>query len=145
MMESRTTSEKAQPGRRFSRRLEKRKAYGVLIVCGLLATLANAVLGDGVVPPFLRGGLTAFQAVAIGTVFLLFVAVFAWFCRDMIDEHEVRAIGDGQSAATAGVIVAYPVWYVLWRGGLVPEPSHEALYATLVLFSAGVFVLRKYA
>ena len=43
---------------------------------------------------------------------------------------ELERQNNYRAAAFAGTvyIVAYPVWFLLWKGGFVPEPIHWMLF-----------------
>ena len=41
------------------------------------------------------------------------------------------------SYGASAFVVAYPAWFLLWKGGLLPEPHHLALF---LIFYAGAFL-----
>jgi hypothetical protein len=127
------------------RRREYRRGFAAFVGCGLLATLGNVVLGDGLVPPFLRGSLAPGAAIWLAVGFIAAIAVIAWLAHGLLDEHEVSASMYGQAAACAIVVVAYPVWFLLWKGGLAHEPSHAGIYLTLLLVSWAGYAYKKFA
>lgn len=137
-----TSVDTLTPGRR--RRREYRKGFTVFIGFGLLATLGNAILGDGVIPPFLLGPLSPVVALGLAAGFVVAIGLLAWLASGLLDEHEVDAIAFGQEWAWAIVAIGYPVWYLLWRGDLAREPSHVAMFVTLLLVSWAGYVYRKF-
>ncbi|NYT40913.1 hypothetical protein HZY97_09115 [Sphingomonas sp. R-74633] len=110
---------------------------------GLMAgfMLLGGVIGAGmVVMEHNQGVLPA--AVAIGIVVLLTLGIGGgtwWFLRS-VDEVERR---DNYLASTIALnfyLIAYANWYFLWKGAVVPEPDHEALFiATMIVMAAAYF------
>jgi FtsH-binding integral membrane protein len=120
----------------------------ILLFSGL--TLAGAAVGfvfamfesknefylGGTIPPGVAIALAviAFVAMVWGTVAY----------KRRIDEVVLR---DNIYAAAWGafvVFVGYPVWFLLWKGNLLPEPSHMVLYAVLYVVTCAVYLYRKY-
>jgi FtsH-binding integral membrane protein len=96
----------------------------------------NDVALGGTIPP----------AVAIALAVVTFVAM-VWGTvayKRRIDEVVLR---DNIYAGAWGaftIFVGYPVWFLLWKGGLLPEPSHMAMYAILYVVTCAVYLFRKY-
>ena len=96
----------------------------------------NDVTLGGTIPP----------AVAIALAVVTFVAM-VWgtlVYKRRIDEVVLR---DNIYAGAWGaftVLVGYPVWFLLWKGSLLPEPSHMAMYAALSVVTCAVYLFRKY-
>lgn len=67
---------------------------------------------------------------SLGLAILYLVAVIGGglLLRNVTDE--VERLNGYKAASFAGMalMVVYPVWYVLWRGGFVPEPVHWMLF-----------------
>ena len=121
-----------------------RKGFAAFVICGIAATIANGLFGGGVLPPFLRGTLSAPTAVALAVGYIVIMLLFVWFGRGVFDEHEISSSAYGQSAATGIVVVGYPIWFVLWKGDLMPEPSHVMMFATVLVVSWAGYAYRKY-
>lgn len=139
-----STNNKLTAEEQRKRRREFRQGYVAFIACGIIATIGNAVFGGGAIPGFLRGELTPVVAVGLVAAWIAVILLFVWFGRDMLDEHETSCAVYGQSAATGIVVFGYPVWFLLWKGGLIPEPSHVTLFATLLFVSWAGFFYKKY-
>ena len=69
-------------------------------------------------------------AVAIGlaAAFLLSVLGASLLLNRQMDEVERLNSYRASSIAGTFYFIAYPVWFLLWKGGLVPEPMHGALF-----------------
>jgi hypothetical protein len=81
---------------------------------------------------------------AIAAAILLVALVFGSlrFFR-VVDEVERR---DNMLASTIGLyfyMIAYMVWFPLWRGALVPEPDHMLLFAGTFLVMIVAYIWKK--
>lgn len=67
---------------------------------------------------------------SLGLVALYLVAVIGggFLLRKVTDEVERQNGYKAASFAGMALMVVYPVWYLLWRGGFVPEPVHWMLF-----------------
>jgi hypothetical protein len=115
---------------------------GTLVAAGNL-DLANptssalAFFDDGVIP----------TAVALIMVFLWAVVmpVVAWFWHTRaIDEQEAAAYRDGGYYAAYAYLILAPVWWLLWRGGLLPEPNGVFIFIAFAVIWSAVWFWKKY-
>lgn len=96
----------------------------------------NEVALGGSIPP----------VVAVALAIVTFVAM-VWGTiayKRRIDEVVLR---DNIYAGAWGafvLMVGYPVWFLLWKGNLLPEPSHMAMYGVLYVVTCAVYLYRKY-
>lgn len=126
-------------------RAEKaRKRRFWAIVIGLM--VAGGIIG-GVQSVLTRGdpsaGLPAFWGIALAVIWFVSVLAGSWFFFKSVDEVEVR---DNLFAGTIAAYwygTIYPVWYFLWKGGVVPEPMHEAIFITTMLAMAAGYLGKK--
>lgn len=75
---------------------------------------------DTVWPSGLALGAVAFFVTVVGALVIL--------ANRNADELEKGYQAKGFEAAMWFMLFAYPSWYTLWKGGFVPEPSHQALF-----------------
>lgn len=113
---------------------------GFLAGAGFVVGLGTALLErddpagwPGTLPP-------VWAAIAAGIWLVAIIAGSIAFTR-RVDEVEravnVRAGHIGASFFLTG----YPAWYLLWKGGLVPEPRHEILFiATMAVMLLAYFI-----
>jgi hypothetical protein len=113
-----------------------RRFWTTLIVLALAGAVVGgimSVLTDG----DLSGPLPAGWAVAAALIYAAAVIGGSWYFFRTIDEVEMR---DNLWAATVAVYfysLVYPVWYLFWKGSLVPEPGHELIFiATMVVMTS---------
>ena len=119
-----------------SRRSRKVWLIGVLVAAGFVGgflsgyTQADALFDSTRTwPPALGVGLAILYLVAVvgGGVLL----------SRYTDEFERMAQYRATTAGAVAYIVVYPVWLLLWKSGLVPEPMHFIIY---LLFMAVVLI-----
>ena len=139
------------PGENLTPR-ERRRRY-ILSGCIFLGW----IMGIGL-PIMFEGGesaeaITIFSnsplptSVALAFVFVLLVIVPAitWYWhRYAVDEMEESAYRDGGYYAAYAFLFLTPLWWLLWRGGLLPEPNGVAIYLTFSLVWTIVWFWKKY-
>lgn len=120
--------------REAASRLKRILVIGALFVTGLV-TGFYAGFHDSIA--FVDRGGTWPPAMALGLLALFAVAMIAgtYVMNQVMDELERQR---GYKAASFGAVVllvGYPAWFLLWKGGFVPQPSHWLIY---VLFLVAV-------
>jgi hypothetical protein len=97
---------------------------GVGIVSGYSAghynEAARAVAGPAAWSP-------AVAAVLAG-IYLIASIAGSFLMNSVLDEVDRQRGYKAMSFAGTALIVAYPVWYMLWRGSLAVEPDHWILF-----------------
>lgn len=123
-----TTSDKISGEARLKQREQRIWAIkGSLFVIGLVSGgIAGYLAGESGFTSDAKWP-TSLAAALAGT-YLLAIAIGSWLLRELCDEVERQL--QYKSIAAAGIlyILAYPVWFVLWKGDLLPEPSHWQLF-----------------
>ncbi len=111
--------EKMQSGR-------SKRTLWILAGIGMVVGFFSAMLeGDG--EGFLNG-IPAAWAIASAAIFIAAISIGSWFYYRQMDEV-ARYTNLWAAAVTVNLyLIAYPIWYVLWRGELVREPSHEVIF-----------------
>jgi cation transport ATPase len=120
-----------------------RKRRAAMLVAASMVVAVAMVVGTAV---FKQGHGRITPGWAIAFVGLYLLAVFgSWrFACRVSDEVELRAnVGALATGGTAYALV-YPSWYFLWRGGLVPEPSHEALFVIAFLATMTAYLWKRF-
>lgn len=71
--------------------------------------------------------------------------LIAWFWHARaIDEQEAAAYRDGAYYAAYVYLIAAPLWWLLWRGGLLPEPNGIAIFFSFSVIWSSVWFWKKY-
>jgi hypothetical protein len=86
---------------------------------------------------------------AVAVVLALLVGIITpalsiyWHLR-VIDEQEAAAYNKGALIAMYAFWVGAPVWWLLWKGGLVSVPDGVLIYVTTVIIAVIVWLWAKY-
>lgn len=103
----------------------------------IVAALAVAGFVPGLYLGYTDGAALAESRPAVWspTLSLLLVGLYlaaviggGFLLRNVTDEVERQNGYKAASFAGMALMVVYPVWYLLWRGGFVPEPVHWMLF-----------------
>lgn len=133
------------PGEAADRVRKRRMLAGVatLFVLGLPVGFFAAMLERDNDGGFLTGTLPPWFAVTAALVTIVAIIGGSIAMHRRIDELERR---DNLIAGVMGanaVLALYPAWYILWRGQIVGEPSHEALFLIVFGVSTLTYVYLK--
>lgn len=85
--------------------------------------------------------LAIIMSVAIG-VFM--PAVTFYWHKNLVDEQEEAAYRFGALIAMCAFWFIAPVWWFLWRGGMLPEIDRIALYFITIFVALIVWFWKKY-
>ena len=85
-------------------------------------------------------------AVALGilAVYLLALAVGTWRLQRVTDEVFKSQISKSGVAAAAVMLNGYPIWFLLWKAALVPEPIHWVMFLVFLLTYLGASIYYRY-
>ncbi len=132
----------------------ERANHRLLAICGGLGGaigLATAVVAlqqrhgpNGANVSLLTTPLPAWLAVVIAVLWGVVLPVISWRWHRVVDEHEREAYRDGAIAGYYVIGVGAPVWWFLWRGGLLPAVDAFWLYVAVMTVSGTVWIWRKY-
>lgn len=114
------------------------------------ATALMMILSD---PAGLKSGhfdpwtspLPLWFAILMALMWGVVVPIISWRWHRVVDEHESQAYRDGALAAFYVVGLGAPVWWFLWRGGVLPQLQVEWVYCALMTTCGLVWMWRKYA
>lgn len=89
----------------------------------------------------LSPGIAVVLALLVGV--LMPVLSIYWHVR-AIDEQEAAAYSKGTLLAAYAYWIGAPVWWLLWRGGLVAAPDGVAIYLITIAIAAVTWFWAKY-
>lgn len=122
-------------------------ALGAVMGGGLAAT-GNLDIADpasGALSIFDDGRMSAAAALLIVFLWAVVMPMVAWFWHTRaIDEQEASAYRDGGYYAAYAFLILAPVWWLLWRGGLLPEPNGVAIFMAFAFIWSAVWFWKKY-
>jgi small-conductance mechanosensitive channel len=101
------------------------------------ASGAFAILDDSPMP------LVAALLIAFVWAGAMPVVAWLWHTR-AIDEQEASAYRDGGYYAAYAYLILAPTWWILWRGGLLPEPNGVAIFFAFTFIWSAVWFWKKY-
>jgi hypothetical protein len=123
-----TSTAMGEGERAEARRLARVRAMiGGSMVCALL------IVGAALLFKQSGGRIAPAGAITIVLLYLAAMVSSFWYACRKTDEVEARDTIVAVAVGGGAYGLVYPAWYFLWRGGLVSEPSHEALYLMLIV------------
>ncbi|MEQ1510459.1 MAG: hypothetical protein ABL909_08690 [Sphingopyxis sp.] len=90
------------------------------------------------------GPLPPLLTVALAALWGIVLPIISLFWMRTIDEHERSAYRDGAEVAAFAYMMGAPIWWILWRGGLVAEPDGVFIFFTFNSIYLAVWLWRKY-
>jgi hypothetical protein len=122
----------------------------IIVGCGLAGLVIGAALALGGGVDLTQGGGVfsngplppALALVLVGLIGVVLPLVSIFWHRSAVDELEADAYKTGALYAAYVYMIGAPVWWLLWRGGFVPEPDGITIYFA-VIFTLGIVWLRK--
>lgn len=139
--------------RNNSERLRQREKLNqrVMVGSGLLgaiiaiALLASSMLAGNEPSLFASTPIEPWLAILLAITVGIGVPVVSWYWHNrVIDEQEADAYRSGALIAVYVYWIAAPVWWLLWRGGLVPAPDGVALYLITMFVATAIWFSKKY-
>ncbi|MBX9815602.1 MAG: hypothetical protein K2X76_12945 [Sphingomonas sp.] len=150
MMEAAMARGEPGPGERAERARRRRVAWlmGALALAGGVIGFTAARLERGGIEGNFNvlqiGALPPWFAILATLTFVGAVGIGSWFYWRGMDEVARRDHYRGAVWALNVYLLLYPSWFLLWRGGLVSEPSHRALFLITVATSMIVYLWSKW-
>ena len=108
------------------------------LVVGFVMALAE---GEG---DFLIARLPPIVAVTLAAVTFLAMTIGTWAYCKRSDEVDIHANLWGAATGASALMVAYPVWIILWKGGLLDEPHHLSLFVLTSVATLAGYAWKKY-
>jgi len=109
-----------------ARRRKWHLVLGAALATGLAAGFGFAFADEG--QGFFRATIPPTLAAAIAALYLLMMVVGTVAMKRVTDEVEIHNNLYGMAIGGSAVLLVYPPWWILWRGEVLPEPPHEALF-----------------
>ena len=128
----------------------------IVLACGLLGGVMGVIMaatGIANTPAesadplshLFSGPLPVAVVLPLAFFWAVIMPVIAWFWHTRaIDEQEASAYRDGGYYAAYAFLILAPVWWLLWRGSLLPEPDGIAIYLIFSLIWSAVWFWKKY-
>ena len=129
-------------------RLNRNLLTGCMVLGGVMGGamgLAQSRTGSDDMALFSNSPLPTTIVLIFAFVWVVIVPGIAWYWhRYAVDEQERHAYREGAYYAFYTYIIGAPLWWVLWRGGLVPEPNGIIIYYVTLSICGVVWLWKKY-
>jgi hypothetical protein len=130
----------------------REKLYNrIMIGCGLLGGavgLALAMtdnLGAEEASLFASGPISPILAIILSiAIGVVMPAISIYWHKHVVDEQEDAAYRSGALIAIYAFWFVAPVWWLLWRGGMLPAPNGVAIYLMTTFVALIVWFWKKY-
>jgi len=117
---------------------------GALFCVGLVSGFLVGFFEDENAGLVAANSIPPWLAIASAIVFVIAVSYGSWKLMQVSDEHE-RVIHTKTTVVAGNVmLIGYPTWFILWKGGLVPEPDALWLFLAGIISSALAFAWYKF-
>lgn len=112
-------------------RLRNRKTIMLIVAGMLLGGVIGGVAAFGTEGDFLASDAqwSPVAALVVAAAIALVGPPLIYMAYGTADDFELANQARGFEVGAWTFFGAYPVWFALWKGGFVPEPSHEILFA----------------
>lgn len=131
--------------------LNRNMIYGLGLAGGAIGLLLAfydtrvATSDAGALPIFTDNPVPPVIALMLIFFWTVIMPIVAWFWhKRAIDEQEASAYRDGGYYAAYAFMMGAPTWWILWRGGFVPEPDGVAIFMLFALTWTAVWFWKKY-
>lgn len=118
------------------------------VMGGTLAATGNLDIvdpGSGAFAIFGDSPMPSIAALFIAFLWAGAMPIVAWFWHTRaIDEQEASAYRDGGYYAAYAYIILAPTWWLLWRGGFLPEPNGVTIFTAFTFIWSAVWFWKKY-
>ena len=131
---------------------KERLNRNLLMACVVLGAVMGLVMGlvesrdsSEDMSMFSNSPLPTGVALAFGFVWIVIVPAIGWYWhRYAVDEQERHAYREGAYYAFYAYGFGAPLWWLLWRGGLVSEPDGIVIYYITIGVCGVVWLWKKY-
>jgi len=120
----------------------RRRRYWTLMALSLAAAIVIGLTGRILGTPY--GPIAPAAAVGLAAAILLLMAVGNWVYFRSIDELELASNLVAGLWGFYAFVVGWPLWHILWRGGLAPEPEMLPLYLFAVAVAVAGFLWKRF-
>ena len=128
-------------------KLNSRMLIGSGVFGGLIAAalMASGEIGGQSPNIFSSDPIAPAVAISIALLIGVLAPLSSWYWHmRVVDEQEADAYRSGAMLAVYAYWFVAPVWWLLWRGGLVPAPDGIVLYMMTIFIAVIIWFWKKY-
>jgi hypothetical protein len=126
----------------------ERRNYLVLLGCGAIGGVLGVALtlgGGSPLDTFSDSPIPTWLALLLTVpILVLLPAISFYWHRHVVDEQEEAAYKLGALLGIYTYFIAAPAWWLLWRGGLLPEPDGILIYFATITVTGVTWIWAKY-
>ena len=121
----------------------------ILVACGVIGGIIALALSletrNDPAAIFGNTPLRAGFAITLAIVWGICIPVLSlYWHRNAIDEQEADAYKTGALFGFYLYTFGAPVWWILWRGGLLPPPDGPLIYYAVLMTAGAIWLKKKY-
>lgn len=120
------------------------KVVGALFVVGLISGFLVGFFEDDEAGLLAANSIPPWLAIGSAIVFVIAIGFGSWKLMKVSDELEHAVHTKTTVFAGNVMLIGYPAWFILWKGGLVPEPSAHWLFVAGMVSSMLAYIWYKY-
>jgi MFS family permease len=139
MMEKTGSTGVSEPLSDFERieRGRRNRKFAIIAAMGVVGGVGGGIVGGRESDKLfdLAHPWPPLLCLAIAASFLLAVGVGTIILRGQMDEVERMAKLRATHAGAMLFLIGYPLWFLLWKGGFLPEPQHVAMFVIVLVGS----------
>lgn len=83
-------------------------------------------------------------ALALAFFWVICMPIICYYYYKLADEQEIYATRIGTYYSLYIYMIGAPTWWILWRGGLVPEPNGVIIYFITIFSFGGIYLWKKH-
>ena len=116
-------------------RARTRRKYALIGAACLIGFVPGVYIGYTENDQLLQAGDKWPPALALGLAIIYLLAVIggALLLSRQTDELALHNQYRVVAVSASSYVLVYPPWYLLWKGGFVPEPMHLVLYVLFIV------------
>ena len=124
----------------------RRTRIFIFAALGLAGLVTGFFIGRGEAKSLVDGTNIWSPALAIGLIGIYLICVGASSVLLSKTTDEVQTLNHYKAGAFAGTafMLVYPVWFLLWKGGLTGEPIHWVVYLVFVFTSIAASLFYRF-
>lgn len=126
-----------------ARRRRMWTVLGALFVVGFVLGFGLS-FADRTEAGFLEGPVPVWVAVLLSMVWLVAVVGGTWWYKTAVDELEIRINLWAMAVAGHAILLTYPVWWLMWRGGVFIEPNAHIMFGALYFVMLAAYCWKKF-
>lgn len=123
----------------------------LLIISGIIGGIIGVILAVQAINSdelslnsIINAPIPTLLALALAFFWAIIMPIICYYWYKNVDEQEMHAVRIGAYYSLYIYMIGAPTWWILWRGGLVPQPNGIIIYIITVYSFCGIWLWKKY-